>query len=102
MYQFLNQPLRRWVEHADWLTSIKACPRATGSVPDSDSKRMGKDCFLKGDSGSCSQEGGSNKRLSTTRAVRSDSMKGNTKEEMADVPDKTAQHPYAFTYLCSF
>lgn len=42
-----------------------------------------------------------NKQLSTTRAVRRDSIEESI-EEMIGVPDKTTQQSDAFTSLCSF
>lgn len=60
VYVPVPEPVVVEVGRTCWLAYINQGPppRARGDVPHSDSKRMGKDCFLKGDLGSCSQEGG--------------------------------------------
>lgn len=100
MYQSLNQSL--WVKHAVWLTSVRTHLQSwRWYQPHSDPKGMEKDCFLKGDLGSCPRRVVfkiNNRHLSPARTMKSES----TKEKLVGVPHKTAQQSDAFICVCSF
>lgn len=95
-----------WLVYMPVLNSSLPTPTAEGSVNSTETLReWGRAVFSNESLGPVPRMAGNkilgNKQLSTTRAVRRDSIEESTKE-MVGVPDKTTQQSDTFTYLCSF